>query len=376
MYKYLIISIVFIFYTSCSLQNVSNDEEIPILNFSDKIDVEYLLNFFELDEIVPIETTDSYLVSDVKKVIRNNDKIILLSSDNRSVFVIDIHTGKILNHLYQLGGGPGEWNYIMDITFDDVSEQILILNDYKKLLAYSLLGDFLWEENLEALYNYMTYDKGKAFFYGPLDGYSSYPYLFKIYSLKDKTWEDVGDDRKVEFPIRSKGLQMVRSKQIWFTALLDFRLYVLDNNEIKSQYQLNIDTSNLTENLIKKSISNPVEFFNEVMVHELVYNVNSVRETANYLFFYTNQSELFIVNKEKKETSMIDFSKEGFLNIEAYDYYPHEGDDNSVMFIIPAERWVKQTNVIQKSLNGLGKQMELLDIQDDDNPILLFLKEK
>lgn len=53
----------------------------------------------------------------------------------------------------------------------------------------------------------------------------------------------------------------------------------------------------LSEDLIKKSVSNPPMFFEEVRNNNLIYSFHSIRETNNFLVLRSNQPGLFIVDK-------------------------------------------------------------------------------
>lgn len=58
------------------------------------------------------------------------------------------------------------------------------------------------------------------------------------------------------------------------------------------------------------------------------------------------------------------------------DYFPHDGDDNSILFIIPAERWIKEPELMSGIPTEWRKKVETFNISEDDNSILLFFKEK
>ena len=97
--------------------DMSNDQNIWI---SDK---------FEIDRIVPIETTKNYVMSDMlQRVILYNDNIIILDHLTSGIFVADAYSGKIKTHINRRGRGPGESNIIRDITIDEQNEQILAYN--------------------------------------------------------------------------------------------------------------------------------------------------------------------------------------------------------------------------------------------------------
>src|SRR5690606_30935474 len=178
---------------------------------------------------------------------------------------------------------------------DEQFQQILIYNDYSKLLFFDLKGQFLSELQVDEIYEEMNWQDGKVFFHNKLEGYSSYPYSLKILNIENKTWEDVGNNRKVDFPIRIQGRQMVRSKQLWFTAPLDFNLFNYEKNYTRTPYELSFLNSEINESLVNMSVSDPQKFFQEVMTKKQIYGINAIRETNVYLIFRSNQEGIFIL---------------------------------------------------------------------------------
>ena len=62
--------------------------------------------------------------------------------------------------------------------------------------------------------------------------------------------------------------------------------------------------------------------------------------------------------------------------INSGDYYPHEGDDNSVMFLLTADRWINHPELMSGLPTEWRNKANALNIKEDDNPILFFFKEK
>ncbi|MDR2425266.1 MAG: 6-bladed beta-propeller, partial [Prevotellaceae bacterium] len=78
--KIIIILICIQFVCSCS-ENVQNSVGEKVLTLPEKqtINGQTFFKNFELDAIVPIETTDDYLVNYIKRAIRWKDKLIFLT---------------------------------------------------------------------------------------------------------------------------------------------------------------------------------------------------------------------------------------------------------------------------------------------------------
>lgn len=375
MWKYIILIFILLFY-SCSENKPQSTIQTMKLNIPTKSTVDYFRTHFEVENIVPIVTTDSFLISTISKVIKTKDGILLLSKQDRMVAMINAQTGKLEVCIHKQGNGPGESNHIIDVAFDELSRHILIYNDYSKLLVFDLQGNFLSEIQVDALYECMVYNQGKIIFYNKLEGYSCYPYIFKIYDLQYKKWDNIGYDKKIDFPIRGKGRQMVRSKRIWMNAPLDYNLYCLEENEQKPYYQLDIPTTGLTDDFIEKAVTDPVSFMKKTSKEKIVYNINSVRETTDHLIFHTNLNNFLLLDKKSKKIHLDNFLLKNILYLTPSDYYPHDGDDDNVMFIISAERCVNQPELISGLPDKWKKRIELFDIEKDNNPILLFFKEK
>ena len=359
--------------SSCSMDRKVSDKVSIMLDVPVSPIKTYFKEHFDFESFIAIETTDSFLVSDIKKIVRSDDNILLLSG-NRSVFLIDAHSGKLKVCIDKCGNGPGESKRIIDIAFNEELGQILLYNDFYKLLVFDLKGDFLSEVKVGEMYENVTCRRGEVLFYNKLNGYSCYPYMLKIYNLKNKTWRTVGDDIKIDFPIRSRGLQMVNSKRVWFNAPLDYKLYCFEDDTPAAHYQLDISMAKLSDDLIKKSISDPQTFFNEVSMGKIVYSLNSLRETENFLIFHSNQTGLFLFDKKENKLYVDEFLMDDIFYINSGDYYPHEGDDNSVMFLLTADRWINHPELMSGLPTEWRNKANALNIKEDDNPILCLFK--
>ncbi len=364
--------ILFVFLCSCSFnksETLSNNSS-QILSLSDNIVNESCFkNYFELDEIIPIPTNDSILISDIRKVIRFDDKIILFSKGTNHVLIIDANKGVVEQDIIRKGRGPGESRSILDITFHEEFEQIIIHNDYNRLLFYDINGEFIFQEEVGSPYEGICIHKGEIILHNKMAGYSCYPYAFKIYNLQEKTWRQAGKNQKVDFHIRSQGLNLVKSKRLWFTSPLDYSLFTLENDQISTQFEFDIPKNKINSQLVKISISDPMAFFQKISENNLIYSINSIRETSNYIVFKSNQPGFFIIDKKVNKIYWDKSFVGQYLFPSAY-YYPHDGDDNKIMFILPAQDFTQSGKL------NLNDELDFSNIKESDNPILLFFKEK
>lgn len=337
----------------------------------------YFQDHFDLHAIVPIETSDSFLLADIDKIVNVGDDYLILSKKVCTVLLIDGYSGKVKTKINKQGNGPGESRKILDVTYDEDRKNILIYNDYSKLLHFDLNGSFLSDYSIDGVYENLTYYDGKAIFYNKLNGYSCFPYQLGFLDLSTNEWNEIGNKEKLDFPMRSKGMQIVKSRGVYFNAPLDFNIYSLRGNNYESVFELNFSDEKLTDELIRLSIKNPMEFISRVREDSIIYTINSVRELESCWIFRTNLMELCFLPKEKNEGVMKDkFVLWDFFNLTPADYYPHDGNDNKLIFVLSANRWVNGMNTLGELSLDWKKIFSGINVQNDDNQIMLIFKEK
>lgn len=107
------------------------------------IDPEVIEEYLDLSEIlqdsieiIPLETTEQCLISEIKQIELYKDKIYVSDKGNAKIFVFTA-TGHYLNSLGKQGMGPGEYSRLGNFTFK--SDSILIQDLYRnKYIAYDL----------------------------------------------------------------------------------------------------------------------------------------------------------------------------------------------------------------------------------------------
>jgi hypothetical protein len=359
---------------SCENRKIVMEEDQKILDLPEESVDGSFTKHFEIESIVPIETDDELLISRIRRIIIYKDKFIILSAPCL-IGVIDSQTGKKELVINQRGNGPGESINILDITIDEQSEHILVLNDSKKLLFFDFKGNFLKAELVNDLWENIIYDKGKVIFHNMLTGDAIYPYLFEVYDLKTKKCERTGIAEGIDFMYKNYGRYIVKSKNIWFSSWLGYKICILKNDSITVPYILN-PKNPVTDELAKKQRSNPQEFYREIGERKIICAVSSIRETDNFLVFKSS-GNIFIVDKSTssiyREPHVFD-KNTGFL---MPNYFPHNGDDGRIMFIIQPNEWLHRHPISLDNVSEHIKEtIETLKVDEHDNPILVFYKEK
>lgn len=347
----------------------------------DLVDINPVSNYFQehftLSSIIPLETSDTLLISGIDRIIHTGNDYLILSKKDRIVFIIDGNSGKLKMKINKFGSGPGEYNNIIDIAHDESNKHIFIYSDNSKLLCYNINGEFLYKKTIVDIFEHIFFYENKILFYNLMEGYSCSPYFAKILNLNTNKITEIGIQEKVDFPIRSKGLQLVNSKGLYFTAPLDFNIYHFDGGNYVPKIKLNIPKDKLTDKYVRMSSDNPMDFLSKTYQDEIVYSVNSTRELESHFIFRTNLMDLCFYPKNEKQPHVLieKFTLWKLFKLTPSDYFPHDGDDNQLIFLLSANKWNDGLNTLDGLSNEWKNQISKMNIQYDDNPILLIFEE-
>lgn len=105
--------------------------------------------FVDTIELIPLETTEDNLIGEITRVIFNNGKYYIRSTNsmqNPKLFVFN-ENGKYLQKISKQGVGPGEYLDFEDFTID--SNNHIVLADYQQLIHFDPEGKFLYTTKSE-----------------------------------------------------------------------------------------------------------------------------------------------------------------------------------------------------------------------------------
>lgn len=356
---------------ACDEKQEVSIEPIPIIQVTD-----YFNEHFAPVSVVPIETTETFLLSDVDKVIAVGDDYLVLSKNVDTVALIDGNTGKVKCWIHRIGNGPGEYRKIVDVAYDDENRHIVVMNDYQRLQFYDLEGNFLYQKEVNDSFENLSYADTCLYMQNPLNGYACYPYKFTTINLSDGSVEKWGNSKSIEFPIRSRGCHMLHSRRLLFSAPLDFTIYRADKNGYEALYNIGYPTDKFTDDFLELSVNDPMEFFKRVSSEKIVYSINTIRETEKHVVFRNNRNELCFLNKEANKVYADGFILWDFFCLSPQEYVPFEGNSNTLLFTVSAEKLLKELKTCDVQDEEILKVVREQGINTDDNPILIVFQEQ
>lgn len=140
---FLIVGILMLL-VGCSGRSADSNECIIVGTRTVPYDVEQLSSTLSHFDLIPLETNDSCLISDIDVIKKRNNKY-YIQSGRKYLHVFD-ENGKFLRKIGNIGEGEGEYPILSD--FDVDTEHIYLLA-LRKLYVYDLFGKFLKTINLK-----------------------------------------------------------------------------------------------------------------------------------------------------------------------------------------------------------------------------------
>ena len=128
----------------CSGQATDSKECIIVGSNTASYDANQLSATLSHFDLIPLETNDSCLISDIDVIKKRNNRY-YIQSGRKYLHVFD-ENGKFLQKIGNIGEGPGEYSILSD--FDVDKESVYLLASHK-LYVYDLSGEFQKEIRLK-----------------------------------------------------------------------------------------------------------------------------------------------------------------------------------------------------------------------------------
>ena len=133
---------------ACSRKGAQDSGVIEVSLADGRIEWEEL---FDSIRVVPLETSDSVLLTGAGRTVVWGGDIYILNRDR--VFRFD-SLGHFKNSIGKIGNGPGEYRYAYDFDFNPETGYLFILSPFGTAYEYSTDGEFIASHELPAMPNY------------------------------------------------------------------------------------------------------------------------------------------------------------------------------------------------------------------------------
>ncbi len=336
--------------------------------------------YFNVVEVVRLESTEKSIIDYVYKLIKT-DSVLFVKGGN-SLFKFHSE-GKFISKLTKGIGGPNEYVNLTDVI-NNTSIKKLWIYDSNQRTIFQFSYDLQFELSFVIDYPLFGLEQIENGIIGT-PGYMNVGDEFNsIYFFSGENLITGFKPIKSSLPFnpeKSNFLHVYRHD--YFSKFGDGFNYVNSFNDtiyfvdksfsVSPKYFIDFGESKvLNEELLGKGYTSIVDLFQYINNEEKSYNIGNVIEFDKYLlyrFFDQGKAIISIYNKLNKNVfsaDNIEFNYKGkTLSIKLDEEMVFgKVDDNLAYLIIPSENSV------------LGEYQNLFEVQDGDNPLILFFNEK
>lgn len=378
----IIIPLIFITLLIINCQrNTSQTVRTIEINPADSTDSGFS-DYFEMEQYIVLESSDSSLMQSIRKIYIANNKIFILTWGDAQILIFDIN-GKFLSKINKNGRGPEEYSYAVDFSISSNGDTICLFDkELAKLIYYSPNGKFYLSKSLNAdLETYLALPNGNIVGYSHLNYVE--PFNDTIYQL----WYFDKNGRILDgcLPVRKNALGnsigLVSSFNStnsghYFIPYTQSIIYKISENpfEINPIFKIDFKDRSMPENLLELPRKEMNEAFNKAFVlsgefigtKDLVLNIYSADQRKFLVAIFNIASGTHALLDSK---TLHDNINELPININLQNTYL--GKDRLIAVTDPVNLLSHEYKNIQ-SIGYILKQK----VKETDNPVLVIYKEK
>ena len=306
MKKGLLVLCFVIFFIACK-EDYKNDNTNEILidvdNVVDKLDISFL--FEDTIDIVPLETSSRFLISDIQKIVSKNGNIFISDRLNQTIYIFN-DSGKYVRSIGKRGGGPDEYSELGDFTL--MGDSILVQDKFQnKIIIYNNEGEYMSTLKLldlpyvqftnigSELYFVVSYERSELGFYNVIK-----------YDLNTNEYQPhlpYDEDTPIAWGLTNYIYR--NSEKASLILPRDCNIYEIASGEISAKYHVRFSNNNMSPSAMKKDGG---EVLFESLKNGSIIGLNQIVSSPNYLFLSFNEGSsprevLFNIHKKENQVS-------------------------------------------------------------------------
>lgn len=375
MIKFLYLSL-FLLLTCTACRTAVQTNEMTFQVNPERLTTKGFDKFYRLKEVIPLETTDSSLLSVILKVIAVKDRLFISTWDNQ-IFSFS-RDGKFIGKVGKYGRGPGEYQLLTDFVVTKNPEQLVICDAMGKFVYYNWEGDCLREEACDGHIANLEFLPDNRWLINHTFGPTNYLFRDTAYLIKVMNADRVVVQGEFVCPPmnHTTGLMpsvFFKNEGHYYTApLTKNAIYEYDcqTSKFESRYNFEIKDYPLPSVLVDKGMEDPFYYNYYFLISEFV-GKNTVLANAYCL----KEQNLITIVADKRDGKAlvfpekpIDWENELVLN----RYFQHTGFKGDIVFYTQALEILENEF---KNPDSVGSKLQK-QIKEEDNPILLIYEER
>ena len=337
---------------------------------------------FSSYKLIPLETSEEFLIGNIDRVIKCPGCYCILDRDNANVFIFE-ENGKFRCKLGNKGHARNEHLDAWSIAYDEKNEQIVMLDlTGRRLLSYDLMGNLKKVASLFFLYHDMAF-LGDDILCLTESAYNRFSDIIDLSRLvlADK----MGKPIKRGFPITEMirknfnyGNKLAQYKdKAYFTDLLSDTIWEVSGKEMAPILNMTVNGS---QRFSKDEKENMTDHIFKMRLAKQPY-ANRIQISSEYIALPVaipregGAIALMLISRKSNRQKFVGISTnhtrlDSYLGVNSSNGF---ADDSTLINIIPPSIILLGASNIQIKNHLSKEERELLkNLKPDDNPVLLL----
>lgn len=323
-------------------------------------------------EVIPFELNTNSTIKQVDKILLFEDKIGVVDLALRTLLIFD-REGSFLYEVNHVGGGPGEYGRLLDVSLDPIDSCFAVLTDRNAIMFYSYTGEFKYSIKKEEAAHRMALKGDYIYLLFP-DRVNYDKQEYSLMALNRRNGEKTILLEQGIRPVESlwtNGYLLITGKDaVYFMQRYTHRLYKVVGENFTPLYELDLGKFELPDLLMEEGIDKQF-FIKECSASWSVFSLINFCELPDGFMLCSNLPGFFYYDLKKKELDHMDGIRSQEYGVDFYSSIPVEPVGESVALILDEYRITSMKEHRRESERPALKA--LLDhLPMDSNPVLFL----
>lgn len=320
-------------------------------------------SLFSNPHVFMLEQKEQSLIASIDHVIERDSVYYILDKRVNQVLLYR-HNGELVHAIKSIGNGPGEYVKLMDIAWDPISSQLVLLAYPSTLLYYDWTGKYIRTVHLnnKTSFHSLAIDGKYIYlstptFYNNKLGETSITVVNKQHP--NEKYDILQPLPEIAPYCHFRGRTLMGGLTPLFTRKFDSHIYSLKGKEIFPKIDINWGDYAFPEDMKEHKFS-CVELLKYCMENKYVYIASNVVESDHSILFSTNLPGIFVLDKITQD--IVHYGK--IMNVDYGIPMPNymfvESNNNRIFFVYPAYELFKMKENMRNNPEQRKKYPEKL----------------
>lgn len=325
-----------------------------------------LSNLTQSYSLLQLETNEESLLGSIDKIVYNDKSVYILDKKyTLGIYVFNSLSGEFITKIGKFGNGPGEYTEIFDFSIDNDNQRIYVLCERKRVMTYSLSGDFIEEKTLAFYATAMEYLNNRFYFIN--DNMKEDNLVITDRNYKTISSHFPNNEYGVNYRVLVHPL-IKQNNELIYHRFLDNNIYRIDSiGNVNILYHVDFGNKKINFDEIKEISSNELKQKMSTSRCHIKYIVDN-KEYSIILYFDSNTPCLSIYNKANNKAKSYPYNLlKDDLTENKFPLLEYLTPNNQIISILSLEA---VENLVENGI--LNKDI----IEKESNPVLYQLQFK